>query len=86
MSSSSAPATSRFRSASAADNEPLLDEAINKVIAAAKRHGKFLGRPVGTGEQVPQYREQGFQLFQCVTDLGLMRLGAQRLLETVHRG
>ena len=66
-------------------NEPLLEEAIAKVVAAAKRHGKFLGRPVGTGEQVPRYREQGFQLFQCVTDLGLMRLGAQRLLETVRR-
>ncbi len=65
--------------------EPLLEEAIGKVVAAAKRHGKVLGRPVGTGEQVPRYREQGFQLFQCVTDLGLMRLGAQRLLETVHR-
>jgi 2-keto-3-deoxy-L-rhamnonate aldolase RhmA len=66
-------------------NEPLLDEAIAKVVAAAKRHGKFLGRPVGTGEMVPRYREQGFQLFQCVTDLGLMRLGAQELFDTVRR-
>jgi 2-keto-3-deoxy-L-rhamnonate aldolase RhmA len=66
-------------------NEPQLDEAIAKVVAAAKRHGKFLGRPVGTGENVPQYREQGFQLFQSLTDLGLMRLGAERLMENLTR-
>lgn len=63
-------------------NEPLLDEAIAKVAGAAKRHGKFLGRPAGTPEQVRQYGEQGFQLFQCTTELGLMRMGAETLLET----
>ena len=66
-------------------NEPQLDEAIAKVVAAAKRHGKFLGRPVGTGEKVPLYREQGFQLFQSLTDLGLMRLGAEKLMENLTR-
>jgi 2-keto-3-deoxy-L-rhamnonate aldolase RhmA len=61
-------------------NEPALDEAIAKIVAAAKKHGKFLGRPAGTPEKVAAFREQGFQLFQCMTELGLMRLGAEQLL------
>jgi 2-keto-3-deoxy-L-rhamnonate aldolase RhmA len=61
--------------------EPQLDEAIAKVVAAGRRHGKFLGRPAATAEQVTRFREQGFQVFQAVTELGLMRLGAQELLK-----
>jgi 2-keto-3-deoxy-L-rhamnonate aldolase RhmA len=60
-------------------NEPLLDENIAKVVAAGKKHGKFLGRPAGSPEQVAKYREQGFQFFQSQTELGLMRLGAKAL-------
>jgi 2-keto-3-deoxy-L-rhamnonate aldolase RhmA len=66
-------------------NEPLLDEAIANVAAAGKKHGKFLGRPAGTPEAVSRYREQGFQLFQCVTELGLMRMGAEQLLSGLNR-
>jgi 2-keto-3-deoxy-L-rhamnonate aldolase RhmA len=62
-------------------DEPMLHEEIRKVAAAAKRHGKFLGRPAGTPEQVVRFREEGFQFFQSVTELGLMRLGAQELLK-----
>ncbi|HVO99739.1 MAG TPA: aldolase/citrate lyase family protein [Bryobacteraceae bacterium] len=60
-------------------NEPLLEEAIAKIVAAAKRHGKYLGRPAGSPELVAKYREQGFQFFQSQTELGLMRLGAKAL-------
>jgi 2-keto-3-deoxy-L-rhamnonate aldolase RhmA len=60
-------------------NEPLLDENIAKVVAAGRKHGKFLGRPAGSPEQVARYREQGFQFFQSQTELGLMRLGAKAL-------
>jgi 2-keto-3-deoxy-L-rhamnonate aldolase RhmA len=62
-------------------DEPVLQEEIRKVAAAAKRHGKFLGRPAGTAEQVVRFRGEGFQFFQSVTELGLMRLGAQELLK-----
>jgi 2-keto-3-deoxy-L-rhamnonate aldolase RhmA len=62
-------------------NEPLLDEAIERVIAAGKRHGKFLGRPAGSAEEVVRYRQQGFQFFQSVTEIGLMELGAEALLK-----
>src|ERR1700722_19073526 len=59
--------------------EPALEEAIAKIFAAGRRHGKFLGRPAGSPELVAKYREQGFQFFQSQTELGLMRLGAKAL-------
>jgi 2-keto-3-deoxy-L-rhamnonate aldolase RhmA len=62
-------------------DEPALHQAISKIVEAAQRNGKFLGRPAGTPEQVLQYREQGFQFFQSVTELGLLRLGAERILK-----
>jgi 2-keto-3-deoxy-L-rhamnonate aldolase RhmA len=60
---------------------PTLHEAIAKVVAAAKRHGKFAGRPAGSPEQVRQYIEQGFQLFQAPTDIGFMTAGAKQYLQ-----
>ncbi len=63
------------------EDEPLLEEAIGKICAAAKRHNKFLGRPVATAEEVLRYHREGFQFFQSVTELGLMRLGAQTILQ-----
>jgi 2-keto-3-deoxy-L-rhamnonate aldolase RhmA len=62
-------------------DEPLLKEAIAKIMAAAKRHGKLLGRPAGSVEDVNQFHAEGFQFFQSVTELGLMKLGAKALLE-----
>ncbi|MBI5282612.1 MAG: aldolase [Candidatus Solibacter usitatus] len=55
--------------------------AIGRIAAAAKRHGKFLGRPSSSPEQVREYMEQGFLLFQCPTDLDLMARGARALLD-----
>jgi 2-keto-3-deoxy-L-rhamnonate aldolase RhmA len=60
-------------------DEPLLRDAIAKVVAAGLKHGKFLGRPAGTPEQVADFRNQGFQFFQSQTELGLIRLGAKAL-------
>jgi 2-keto-3-deoxy-L-rhamnonate aldolase RhmA len=62
-------------------NEPLLEEAIDKIRAAAQRHNKFLGRPAGSAEEVLRFHREGFQFFQSVTELGLMRLGAQQILQ-----
>lgn len=56
-------------------------EAIETIKAAAKRHGKFLGRPAANAKEVDRYRQEGFQVFQSVTELGLMRLGAEQILE-----
>lgn len=62
-------------------NEPLLQDAIGKIRAAAQRHQKFLGRPAGSAEDVQRFYREGFQFFQSVTELGLMRLGAKQILE-----
>ncbi len=62
-------------------DEPKLQEAIETIKAAARRHDKFLGRPAASAEEVTRYHQQGFQVFQSVTELGLMRLGAQQILE-----
>jgi 2-keto-3-deoxy-L-rhamnonate aldolase RhmA len=62
-------------------NEPAHDAAIAKIVEAAKKHGKFLGRPAGSAEAVRKYREQGFLLFQMPTEIGLMEMGARQLLE-----
>lgn len=61
-------------------NEAALDAAIDKIVSAAQRHNKFLGRPARTLEQIQNYSKQGFQLFQSVTELGLMELGAAEIL------
>ncbi len=57
-----------------------LDDAIAAVVRSAKRHGKFLGRPAGSPEQIAQFREQGFQLFQGPTEIGFMAAGASRYI------
>jgi 2-keto-3-deoxy-L-rhamnonate aldolase RhmA len=62
-------------------DEPLLDIAIAKIVAAAKQHGKWLGRPAANAEEVRRFHAEGFQFFQSVTELGLMKLGAKALLE-----
>jgi len=61
-------------------NHPKLDAAIAKIVAAAKKNGKFLGRPAGTPEQVKRFRKQGFLFFQAPTDLDFMRAGAAQYL------
>lgn len=61
--------------------EPALENAITRIAEAARRHGKFLGRPAGSAEQIRRFMEQGFLLFQMPTEIGLMELGARQLLE-----
>ena len=61
-------------------DEPVLREAIGVIAAAAKRHGKFLGRPGSTPEKLAQFREEGFLFLQSVTNLGLMAAGAKAIL------
>ena len=55
--------------------------AVAKIVAAAKRHGKFAGRPAASAAKVQEYMEQGFLFFQTATELGLLTAGANQLLE-----
>jgi 2-keto-3-deoxy-L-rhamnonate aldolase RhmA len=67
-------------------DEPALEDAIRRIVDAAKRHGKFVGRPARTAEQARRYMEQGFLLFQSPTEVGLMEMGARQLLEGLDTG
>src|SRR5262249_40848847 len=40
-------------------DEPALEAAIVKIVAAAKRNGKFLGRPAASASQVTRFHDQG---------------------------
>ena len=59
-----------------AQDDPRLEEAVAKVVAAGKKHGKFLGRPAWTPEQVKKFQAQGFQFFMSATDIDFMAAGA----------
>lgn len=61
-------------------DEPKLDEAIQTVRAAARRHGKFLGRPATTQASLEKFIEQGFQLFHSTTEVEMMLAGAREFL------
>lgn len=61
-------------------NHPLHREAIAKIADAARRHGKFLGRPAATPDHVKQFMADGFQLFQTPTDIGFLSAAARQYL------
>ncbi len=61
-------------------DEPKLDQAVAKIVAAAKKHGKFVGRPALSPQAIKKYQKQGFQFFMTKTDLELMDAGASALL------
>ena len=64
-------------------NDPLLREAVAKVLAAGKRHNKPVGVPVPDSAKIPQYVDEGFLLFQSPSDLVLMAAGAKQYLAPV---
>jgi 2-keto-3-deoxy-L-rhamnonate aldolase RhmA len=60
---------------------PVVRSAIERIVAAATKHGKVLGRPAGTPQLVDAYAKQGFRFFQAGTELGMIAAGARELLE-----
>jgi 2-keto-3-deoxy-L-rhamnonate aldolase RhmA len=62
-------------------NHPKLERAIEKIVTAAKKHGKFLGRPGLNPADIKRFQKQGFRFFMTLTDLDLMAAGAAQLLE-----
>ena len=61
-------------------NHPELERAIAKIVAAAKKHGKFLGRPGRNPKEIKRVQKQGFRFFMTVTDMDFMAAGAAQLL------
>lgn len=66
-------------------DHPKMKAAIAKIVAAAKRHNKFLGRPAANADQVKEYGKQGFQFFLVPGDLALMQAGARQLLDPLGK-
>jgi 2-keto-3-deoxy-L-rhamnonate aldolase RhmA len=61
-------------------DHPKLQAAIDTIAAAARRHGKVLGRPALTRGAIERYAQDGFQVFMTCMDLELMTAGASLLL------
>jgi 2-keto-3-deoxy-L-rhamnonate aldolase RhmA len=66
-------------------DHPKVQEAMAKIVAAGKAHGKVLGAPAGDTDQVRKLLQQGFLFFQTRTELGLMTLGARQILDPLGK-
>ena len=62
---------------------PQLEDAVERVAAAARKNGKFVGRPAVTVEDVHRFRERGYQFLMGPTNLGLMMAGASQFLKGI---
>lgn len=65
--------------------EPIVEEAVAKVLAAGKKRGIPVGYPTGNPAEINKRIEQGFRFFQASSDVGLMTSGARELLGKVQR-
>jgi 2-keto-3-deoxy-L-rhamnonate aldolase RhmA len=64
---------------------PELEAAVAKVADAARRNGKFVGRPAVTAADVERFRAQGFQFLMGPSELGLMIAGAAAYLGPIGK-
>lgn len=62
-------------------DHPKLDQAVARIVAAGKRHGKFMGRPALTPDQIRRAQKQGFQFFMCGAEIDFLAAGATQLLK-----
>ena len=61
-------------------DHPQLEAAVARIVSAAQRHGKHIGRPLREPRQLASYRDQGFAFFQAPTDLDFLAAGAREFL------
>ena len=66
-------------------NHPKLRAAVAKIAAAAKRHGKPLGRPALSIADVKAFQKQGFQFFFVGSDIDLLRNGVTEILRPLGK-
>jgi 2-keto-3-deoxy-L-rhamnonate aldolase RhmA len=62
-----------------------LDAAVAKIVAAGKKHGKFLGRPGLTPENIKRFQRQGFQFFMAGTETDFMANGVAHFLKPLGK-
>lgn len=65
--------------------EPELEAAVARVADAAKRNGKWSGRPATTPEDVERFKAQGHQFLMGPSELGLLTAGAARYLQPIGK-
>jgi 2-keto-3-deoxy-L-rhamnonate aldolase RhmA len=66
-------------------DEPELQQAIDKIVRAAVRGGKAVGRPLVNGSQYQQFVDSGFTFFQAQTELNFLAAGAEAYLKPLNR-
>ena len=66
-------------------NDPIVQEAIRKVVAAGKKHGVPVGRPAATPEQAKQYLDEGFLFLQGPSDLVMLTSASKPLLDPLGK-
>jgi 4-hydroxy-2-oxoheptanedioate aldolase len=65
--------------------DPLVEQALTKVLDAGRRHGIPVGYPTGNPAEINKRIAQGFRFFQASSDVGLMAGGAREMLSKVDR-
>jgi len=65
--------------------DPLVEQALVKVLEAGRRHGVPVGYPTGNPTEINKRIAQGFRFFQASSDIGLMAGGARDMLSKVER-
>ncbi|MGO9199278.1 MAG: HpcH/HpaI aldolase family protein [Limisphaerales bacterium] len=66
-------------------HHPRLEAAVARITAAAKRHGKVLGRPGRTPEEVRRFQARGFRFFMTGSELDLLEAGARQFFKSLNR-
>ena len=62
---------------------PEMEEAIERVLAAAKKHGKPCGIVASNPEFLRKWAVRGMTMFSCDSELGLLKKGIQNMLDKV---
>jgi 2-keto-3-deoxy-L-rhamnonate aldolase RhmA len=65
--------------------DPVVEEALAKVLQAGRRHGIPVGYPTGNPAEISRRIAQGFRFFQGPSDIGLMAGAAREVLSRIDR-
>jgi 2-keto-3-deoxy-L-rhamnonate aldolase RhmA len=66
-------------------NHPKLEAAVATIAAAAKKHGKAVGRPAMSVKEAKTFQKKGFQFFFVGSDVDFLRSGAAQMLGPLGR-
>jgi 2-keto-3-deoxy-L-rhamnonate aldolase RhmA len=66
-------------------DHPKVQEALKKIVAAGRAHGKILGAPADDSDQVRKLLEQGSLFFQTTTELSSMARATRQLIEPLGK-